>query len=225
MSRIETVVFDVSGVLLDDLRTVWRAEVEAYEACGFRRIESLEKFRETFRLPVEKYHESMGVPSNMVPRLEAEFRRAYAKHNGLIRVFPEVKEVLSRLRSEEMSLAIASNIPSDFLGEHLERFGLDGYFDVVTGQDDCEAKKPSPEPILSTLSRLGSKPEGSVYVGDMEQDMIAGKRAGVCTIAICREEGYHPCWRLRRQDPDFVIFDLHGLLTVISSLNAQAESL
>jgi len=156
--------------------------------------------------------------------LEAEFPLAYQKHNGLIRVFPEVREVLSRLREEKIKLAIASNIPSDFLSEHLERFGLDGYFDAVTGQDDCGEQKPSPEPILSTLSMLDSKPGSSAYVGDMEQDMIAGKRAGVCTIAVCREEGYHSCWRLKRQDPDFVIFDLHGLLRVISNLNAERGS-
>ena len=223
MRRIETVVFDVSGVLLDDLHVVWKADSEAYEACGFGRIESIEKFKENFRLPIEEYHKSMGVPEEAVPILEAEFRRAYQKYNGLIRVFPEVRDVLGRLREEKIGLAIASNIPSNFLIEHLERFGLDGYFGVVTGQDDCGEQKPSPEPILSTLSRLGSKPESSAYVGDMEQDMIAGKRAGVWTIAICREEGYHACWRLKRQDPDFVIFNLHGLLRVISNLNAERE--
>jgi len=223
MRRIETVVFDVSGVLIDDLPAVWRAEADAYEACGFEKINSVEEFKETFKLPVHEYHKSMGVPDDAVPRLEAEFRRAYQKHDGLISVFPEVREVLSRLREERVKLAIASNIPSDFLSEHLERFGLDGYFDAVTGQDDCGEQKPSPEPVLSTLSRLGSKPGSSAFVGDMEQDVIAGKRAGVCTIAVCREEGYHPCLRLKRQNPDFVIYDLHGLLRIVIGLNAQEQ--
>ena len=224
MRRIETIVFDVSGVLLDDLHVVWKSDSEAYETCGFGKIESVEKFRETFKLPIYEYHGSMGVPEEAVPIIEAEFRRAYQKYNSLIKVFPEVKDVLSKLRDEKIVLAIASNIPSDFLSEHLQRFGLDGYFDVVTGQDDCEEQKPSPEPILSTLGRLGSKPESSAYVGDMEQDMIAGRRAGVCTIAICRETGYHHCWRLKRHDPDLVIFDLHDLLRVISNLSAERES-
>lgn len=215
MRRIQTVIFDASGVLLNDLHAVWKADSEAYEACGLGRIEKMDKFKETFKLPIYEYHKSMGVPDDMMPRLEAEYRRVYPKHSNLIKIFPEVKEVLSKLRDGKIALGIASNIPSDFLSEHLQRFGLDKFFEVVTGQDDCKEQKPSPEPILTTLSKLGLDAARSAYVGDMEEDMIAGKRAHVCTIAMCRDQSYHPCWKLKRQKPDFLIHDLHDLLQVV----------
>jgi len=216
MRRLETIIFDVSGVLLDDLYAVWKADSEAYEICGIGKIESIEEFREKFKLPIHEYHKSMGVPDEVVPRLEAEYRRAYKKYHHAIRIFPEVKDVLQRLRASKINLAIASNIPSDFLREHLQRFKIDEFFKVVTGQDDCQEQKPSPEPILVTLRKLKADPNFSAYVGDMEEDIIAGKRANVITIAICRERGYHPCWKLRRQKPNFIISNLRDLIQIVN---------
>ncbi len=215
MNRIDTIIFDVSGVLLDDLYAVWKADSEAYEACGIGKIESIEEFKEKFRLPIYEYHKSMGVPDEIIPRLEAEYRRAYQRYNHTIRIFPEVKDTLRILQADGINLAIASNVPSVFLREHLQRFGIDKFFKVVTGQNDCQEQKPSPEPILVTLRKLKSDPNFSVYVGDMEEDIIAGKRAGVITVAVCRERGYHPRWRLRRQEPDFIISSLRDLIPIV----------
>ena len=215
MSRLDTVIFDVSGVLLDDLYAVWMADREAYERCGVEKMGTIEEFRERFKLPIYEYHRSMGVPDEIIPRIEEEYRRAYEKHNHTIRIFPEVREVLRRLRDEGIKLAVASNIPNEFLNEHLRRFGIDGFFTVTTGQDDCPEQKPSPKPILLTLQRMNSDPGSSAYVGDMEEDIIAGRRAGVTTIAVCRDGGYHPCWRLRRRNPDFLISNLRELIPIL----------
>ena len=150
-----------------------------------------------------------------MPKIEAEYRRAYRKYDHTIRIFPEVKDVLQKLRANRIKLAIASNIPSDFLREHLQRFGIDRFFQAVTGQYDCREQKPSPEPILVTLRKLNAEPNFSAYVGDMEEDIIAGKEAGVITIAICRERGYQPCWKLRRQKPNFIISSLSDLIPIV----------
>lgn len=223
MRRIETIIFDVSGVLIDDLYTVWKADSDAFEACGFARIESLDRFKETFRFPISEYCKAMRVPDNIIPKMEKEFRRAYPKYSGYIKIFPEVEGVLKRLKQDETVLAVVSNIPSLFLREHLQTFAIDEYFDAITGQDDCEDKKPSPKPILVTLEKLGSKPEQSAYVGDMEEDIISGKRAHVYTFAMSRDGSYHPSWKLKRQNPDFFISDLNELLTIVKTLNCSTN--
>jgi len=223
MRRIETIIFDASGVLIDDIYTVWEADSYAYEACGFGKIESAEKFRELFKLPIREFHRAMDVPDDAMPRLEKAYRQAYPRYSGHIKVFPEVRTVLEELKQKKLYLAIASNIPSLFLKEHLQRFDIDKYFAAVTGQDDCKEQKPSPKPILTTLETLGSKPEQSAYVGDMEEDIIAGKQAHVYTFSVSREGSYHPSWKLKRQNPDFLISDLDELLTIVKSLNCSAS--
>ena len=215
MRKIEAIIFDASGVLINDIYTVWKANSDAFEAWGLGKIESIEKFKKLFKLPIYEFYRTIGVPDNMMPKLQKEYRRAYPKYSGQIKTFPEVKSVLKKLTQEKINLAVASNIPSLFLREHLQRFGIYEYFNAVTGQDDCEEQKPSPKPILITLEKLGSKPEDSAYVGDMEEDIIAGKRAQIYTIAISRDNSYHPRLKLKRQNPDFLISNLNEILNIL----------
>jgi pyrophosphatase PpaX len=62
--------------------------------------------------------------------------------------------------------------------------GLREYFDTVVTASDTDAHKPSPEPIVLALERLGATPERAVYVGDAPVDVAAGKAAGVTTVAV-----------------------------------------
>ena len=119
--------------------------------------------------------------------------------------------MLYRLKRKKLLLGIASNIPTLFLREHLRNFEIDNYFSAITGQEDCDEQKPSPKPVLVTLKKLGVKPAEALFVGDMEEDIIAGKRAKTYTVAISGKASYHPLWRLKRQNPDYIISNLNEL--------------
>ena len=55
---------------------------------------------------------------------------------------------------------------------------------VVSG-DTTAHSKPHPAPLLEAARRLGVEPAHCVYVGDDERDVIAGKAAGMKTVAAC----------------------------------------
>jgi len=213
--RFQAIIFDVSGTLLDDLYTVWRANSEALEACGFESL-SLGEFKERFKLPIPEFLKSLGVPPQAMREVDGKFREFYPRYASHVKIFPEVKEVLKQLKSRKIPLGVASNIPSRFLREHLEGFEIAGYFTVVTGQEDCDEQKPSPKPILVTLEKMGIPPQEALYVGDMEEDVLAGRGAGTAVAAISREGSYHPAWRLSRRNPDYLISDLRELLAIES---------
>jgi len=206
------IVFDASGTIWDDLYVVWRANSAAYEALGFDGFKTLEEFRRKFKLPVPEFHKANGIPPELIKQVDGKFREFYPQYASHVRIFPDVDDVLYQLKRKNVLLGIASNIPTVFLREHLRNFKIEGYFGAVTGQEDCDEQKPSPKPILVTLEKLEVKPSEAVYVGDMEEDIIAGKRANTYTAAISRKESYHPPWRLRRQNPDYLISDLGELL-------------
>ena len=217
MSGIETVVLDGSGTIIDDIHTVWKANSEAYKTNGFKRLETLVKFKEVFRLPISDFHRANNIPESMFDDIEKSYRQFYPNYSHHIRIFPEVKNVLEKLREEKITVGIASNIPTLFLKEHLQRFEILEFFDAVTGQDDCDEQKPSPKPISITLNKLKVKPVTAAYVGDMKEDIIAGKKANVYTIAICREGSYHPAWKLKKLKPDYFISDLNELLKIVKN--------
>lgn len=215
--QIKAVVFDASGTILDDIDTVWRANLDAYVALGYDGPKTLEEFRTVFRLPVSEFHKANGIPTALLPEIDQVFRRSYPPYASAVKVFPEVEAVLSALQEQGKILGVVSNIPTLFLREHFRKLGINGYFHTVTGQEDCDEQKPSAKPILATLDKLGVKPRETVYVGDMEEDIIAGKRANVVTVAIVRGESYHPRWRLERKRPDFLITNLSELLLAFPS--------
>ena len=195
------VVFDASGTIWDDLYVVWRANSEAYEAFGFNGFETLEEFRRKFKLPVPEFHKANGIPPDFIRQVDEKFREVYPLYASHIRIFPEVKDILYRLKRKKVLMGIASNVPTRFLRGHLKDFKIENYFGAVTGQEDCNEQKPSPKPVLVTLEKLKVKPPEVIFVGDMEEDIIAGKRANTYTAAISRKESYHPRWRLKRQNP------------------------
>ena len=213
-NSINTLVFDVSGVLIDDLPTVWRANRDAYSFYGYKAL-SMGEFKDKFKIPIVEFHKSNGIPEEMSNAVERKYRERYPIYQHLIRVFPEVRDVLSHLKNRGFKLGISSNIPSKFLWDHLHQFEILTFFDAITGQDDCDEQKPSPKSILTTLSKMGSNPEMSAYIGDMEEDMIAGKRAGVYTIAVDRREAYQPIRRLKIHNPDLIINNLNDLLIIV----------
>ena len=209
---IKAMVFDASGTLINDIQAVWKSNSAAYAAFGIKGPRTIEEFKERFKLPIPEFHMANGVPREMVTAVDQKFRESYPRFAPCVEVFPEVDEVLCELKQKGVILGVASNIPSVFLREHLKEFKIEGYFDAVTGQEDCDEQKPSPKPILVTAHKLGTKPHETMYVGDMEEDMIAGKKAHAITAAIVRNESYHPRFRLERQHPDFIISDLRELL-------------
>lgn len=220
--QIKAIVFDASGTLLDDIVTVWRTNLNAYAALGFEGPRTIEDFKAAFKLPIPEFHRGNGIPPEALEEVDRVFRESYPRFAPDVRAFPEVAEVLSALREKGKVLGVASNIPSLFLREHLKKLMMDGYFDAVIGQEDCDEQKPSPKPILASAQKLGVSPEETIYVGDMEEDIIAAKRANALTAAIVRDEGYHSRWQLERQRPDFLISDLRELLPICCSSVPEA---
>lgn len=54
---------------------------------------------------------------------------------------------------------------------------------VVISGDTTAHSKPHPEPLFEAARRLGFEPHRCVYVGDDERDIVAGRAAGMGTVA------------------------------------------
>jgi HAD superfamily hydrolase (TIGR01549 family) len=217
---MNALIFDSSGVLIDDLNPVWLAERKTLSFYGYDEP-SLDRFRETFKLPISKYYESIGVKTNL-EELDRKWQEVYKGYKSSIKLFPEVEDVLKKLKGS-IKLGVSSATPDNLLKEQLSQFGIYEYFDAVSGSKDFREEKS--EIILATLSKLRAKPESSAYVGDMEEDVIAGKEVGVYTIAVNREGAYHPIEKLKRHNPDCIITSLNDLLYIVPTMNISQKML
>lgn len=114
----------------------------------------------------------------------AEFRRQYVKEADVYMtantvLFPEVEDVLRRLKADGARLGIISTKFRYRIRELLVAKGLDDVFDLIVGGEDVVAAKPSPEGVLMALERLQVRKEDTLYVGDSVVDAETAQAAGV----------------------------------------------
>ena len=105
-----------------------------------------------------------------------------------VRVYPEVHEVLSRLR-EQYSLIILSNAAREFIDVEMHQGGLTGYFDlVVSATSDFGLVKKSPEFYKRICKLLGIVPHELIHVGDhREFDYRVPRGMGIAALHLNRE--------------------------------------
>jgi len=99
------------------------------------------------------------------------------------RPFTGMPAVLEALERSGMPWGVVTNKPSWLTDPLMELMGLAARAGCVVSGDTCTSKKPDPEPILFACERLGVPATHSVYVGDAERDIEAGRRAGAATLA------------------------------------------
>src|SRR3954449_6957461 len=104
------------------------------------------------------------------------------------RAFPEVREVLARLRAGGARLAVVSNWDVS-LHDVLERTSLRALVDAVVTSAEVGAAKPDPAIFRTALARLGAGAEGAVHVGDSLDFDVAGACAAGLEAGLVAGEG------------------------------------
>lgn len=98
-------------------------------------------------------------------------------------LFPGMIDLLKTLKERKIPWGIVTNKHSAFTLPLLKQLPpLEEAMCVVCG-DTTPNPKPHPDPLLYACKKLNTAPNQCVYVGDAERDIIAGKKAGMKTIA------------------------------------------
>jgi len=215
---IKLVIFDASGTLLNDFMVTWKAVSKILLHFG-KQTDDPETFRRNFRLPYWNYYMDKGIASDTakfeVPSLYTKF---YLELIDEIKPFPEVKKVIESLSNMSIKLAVASQTPKEALSKLLNDPSIKEKFSVMLGLGDYQEPKPSPESILIVLNKLGVNSTEAIYVGDMAEDIIVARRAGVMPVAVYRNGmSYHTRSYLEKERPAFIINDLTELTEILTS--------
>lgn len=122
-------------------------------------------------------------------------------------------DVLNRLTNQGLKIGLVSNSGRPLVEKILSAIGLTPeQFDVVVTSSDAKPK-PSPEPFLLAISKIGSNLESSVYVGDRdEQELRPAKELGIKTILLDPSGGATAKWA------DHVVRNLTELPELMNSL-------
>ena len=116
--------------------------------------------------------------------LREEFFRNYESNLVVhTRPFEGVKELIGSLDELSLAWGIVTNKSARFTDPIVKQIPLLSQAKTVISGDTTPHAKPHPEPILEALRRMNLSPDECVYIGDDERDIVAGKAAGVKTVA------------------------------------------
>ncbi len=97
--------------------------------------------------------------------------------------FEGVAALIAALQARGMLWGVVTNKSERFALPLTGAMPLFGSAGVIVGGDTTPFSKPHPEPLLEAARRLGVAPGLCLYVGDDERDIVAGKAAGMLTVA------------------------------------------
>ena len=106
-------------------------------------------------------------------------------------LFEGVEHLLDQLDGAKLPWGIVTNKSERFTNPLTDLMGLRQRAASTVSGDTTPHSKPHPEPILHAARIANVDPARSVYVGDDIRDIVAGKAAGMKTIAAAY--GYCGC--------------------------------
>ena len=183
---IQAVLFDLDGTLIDSAPDLGAAADAMRTARGMP------------SLPLEQYRPMagagargmLGVAFGMTPEspefatLREEFFCNYeARMTQSTIVFDGVRHLVAGLQERGLRWGIVTNKSKRFTNPLVASIADFSSAAVVVSGDTTPHSKPHPEPLLFAARSLGVLPEQCLYVGDDERDILAGKAAGMPTVA------------------------------------------
>ena len=98
-------------------------------------------------------------------------------------LFDGMAELLGQLEADNIAWGVVTNKPAFLTKPLLRAMHLYDKCACVISGDTTAQRKPSAEPLLLGLQQAGLDANKTMYVGDAERDIQAGRNAGMLTVA------------------------------------------
>jgi beta-phosphoglucomutase len=188
MTRIEAVVFDMDGVLIDAREWHYEALNRALELLGYQ-ITRFEHLSTYDGLPTRRKLQMLTVERGLPEQLHGflnSLKQQYTMELVATRCRPMFQHeyALARLKAAGYRLGLASNSIRSTVDEMMRRANLDPYLDVTISNEDVTSPKPDPEMYVIAMERLGVVPSATLIVEDNENGIKAATASGAHVMVV-----------------------------------------
>jgi len=186
MNNINCVLFDLDGTLADTSKDMCNALNVVLSRNKFKSVDCLELKTHISRgaVGVIEYASHVNGRSIDSSLLRAEFLQEYSDkcfvHTKMI---DDMKKLIDHMNNIQISWGIVTNKHSKYVNKILKGLSIDDKVACLITGDMVSEPKPSPEGLLEASKIAGINPSECIYVGDDERDILAGRNAGMYTVA------------------------------------------
>ncbi len=200
---IETVIFDMDGLLVDS-EPLWReAMAEVFESMNIY-LEPEEYLKTTGMRTnevVEYWHDSLKWDGPSNKQVEDEILETVVqKIRQKGKTMEGASYILEFFRERNFKMGLASSSPMQVIQAVLEHFELAGYFKAVHSGEHQDYGKPHPSVYLSCARELNAFPLKCLVFEDSVVGLIAAKAAKMKAVAVPEKPNF--------SDPRYALADL-----------------
>jgi phosphoglycolate phosphatase len=186
MKKIDTVIFDLDGTLLDTLDDLTDSVNYAMEQYGLPE-HSTEEVRRFVGNGVAKLIERaipQGIENSRYEQILDTFKEHYALHcEEKTKAYDGILDMLAQLKTKGYRLAVVSNKFDGAVKKLIhEYFGQ--YISVAIGESASVQKKPAPDTVYQALQELSADASKAVYVGDSEVDLTTAVNSKMLCVSV-----------------------------------------
>jgi phosphoglycolate phosphatase len=213
--RFSLLIWDFDGTLADSLALALELFNRASTVWGYRPVTDVEAVR---HLSARQFLRQHGISWWRLPRLVRYFHAEAAAYASQLRLYPQVAELLPRLREAGLRLGILSSNSEANIRATLQANGQEEAFEFIAS---CPRLFRKGSALRRLVRRLDVPRERILYLGDEMRDITAARKAGVAVAAV--SWGFHALPLLRAAQPDFLLTHPHQLWDVLAAVPANAE--
>lgn len=209
----KAVIFDLDGTLFDSKKVYYVATEQIFgdldKEFSFELGRSLERFGVTKSAAV------LDISREKIKLWLSSWVENQEEYTSL---FCSAPSLLKNLSKSGYICGINTNRPqtTEEIRYSLKKYRIDNLIQIVQTSLSTGVYKPDPKGINLILSELQIAPEQCFYVGDSFVDILAGKKAGVNTIAVTT--GVFSREELEFYKPNYIIDDLSLVEKIVNNV-------
>ena len=100
------------------------------------------------------------------------------------KLFPRALNSLNQLKNSGFPLAICTNKPEKPAKRILEGLKIENLFQVITGGDTFNFRKPAPRHLIKTIENTSRDKNFAIMIGDSENDISPAIKIKIPSIAV-----------------------------------------
>jgi phosphoglycolate phosphatase len=187
-SKYSCVIFDLDGTLLDTIEDIKNSVNVTLEKFGYpeRSLAEVKSYinNGAYQLIFKALPENARSDEN-VKAVLADYVEVYAKHVcEKTRPYKDIPELISKLKSDGIKLAVVSNKPERHVRTLLDLCFGKGVFDYCSGTGENLPRKPDKECIRRALDYLKVPPDSVLYVGDSSVDVMTARNSELKCVGV-----------------------------------------